>query len=314
MDFLKDPQKIIDRMWMQIDYALGKDVKTGFQMNVNALDKSNTPDQAAKKIQQGGIVNTISNEKVLQAIESKGANPDWLNIANIMLMYLDDMSGGKNFGGGSEGTSESGRAVLARTQQGQLMAAPFLDNLSRWKQAAWENALWWLCEYEDAEDVIKVQGGALTPQMIELLKQNGIFTPSKKDDGTGYVNINQDELTYLKDADFELVVTETELSETDKHAKRAMMLEEEKTNPMLATMPEWFELKLEYMNITGEMKQKLILGMQKRMQAEAAKAQRAEAREDAKLNIDKAKVLAGLQPKPVIKDNSTKNKPEKNEK
>ena len=93
MDFLNDPQKIIDRMWMQIDYSMAMDMKNVYEGNMDALHHSETPETAqAKASQTGGIIWTKSKEQVFRAIQSQVANTHWVNSIEKMVRYLKDMT------------------------------------------------------------------------------------------------------------------------------------------------------------------------------------------------------------------------------
>jgi hypothetical protein len=257
-DFLDDPQKIIDRMWMQIDYSMGKDMKNVYEGNMDALHKSETPESAQTKASQtGGIIWTKSKEKVFNAIQSQGANPQWVNSIELMVKYLEDMTGGKTFQGQAEGKSQSGVAVKSLQQAGSVMASAFLDSFNRFKKAHGENILWWVREYETEEDTIRVHGGLLTPEMIELLQEEELFQPSKKNDGTGFLTVNKGGISYLKDAEVELTVTEEAMTEVMRDKRYNQLVQAGKDDPFLAQSPTFRKLKLEAMDVSFADKQKI---------------------------------------------------------
>jgi hypothetical protein len=258
-DFLDDPQKIIDRMWMQIDYSMGKDMKNVYEGNMDALHKSETPESAqAKASQTGGIIWTKSKDKVFSAIQSQGANPQWINSIEVMVKYLEDMTGGKTFQGQAEGKSQSGVAVKSLQQAGSVMASAFLDSFNRFKKAHGENILWWIREYEVEEDTIRIHGGQLTPAMVELLKEENIYEPSKKNDGTGFLTVNKGGISYLRDAEVELTVTEEAMTEIMRDKKYQQLTQAGKDDPYLVQSPTYRKLKLESMDISHEDKVNII--------------------------------------------------------
>jgi len=224
-----------------------------------------------------------------------------------MQSFIEDFAGGRSFQGLGEGAAESGKAINLKKQQGALVAALMLDNLSRWKQSIGELALWMISEFDTAERQIKIQGEQLTPEMLQLLQQDGVFTPSQIDTQKGFLTINKGGIPSLKDAEFELVVTESSLTETEKEFKYMQILEAGKFIPTLQSLPTYTELLLKYNpDISSKDRNQLIQEfkafLQAQQQAEQAEAQR----EDAKLKQDGAGKLMELQLKAA-----ELNKPEK---
>ena len=258
-DFLNDPQLIIDRMWAQIDYSLGKDIKNVYEGNKKALDPSETPASAERKASDtGGIIWTRNNEQVFRAIQSQGANPQWVNAIQLMVSYLEDMTGGKTFKGGSDSKNQSGKAISKLQEAGSVMVSAFLDSFNQFKKAHGENILWWIREYENEEDTIKVSGGALSPEMRELLEEDCLFEPSKKKDGTGFVTLNQGGISYLKDAEVELLVREEGMTETMREKRYAQLTQVGQDDPMMVQSPTFRRLRLESMDIAHTDKEKII--------------------------------------------------------
>lgn len=304
MDYLRDPQLFYDRFIMQIDYAMGKDNKAAFELNVNALAEGETPETAVAKVEQGKIILKRGVDKVLQVAESKGASPQWLGMIDLLTVILEDLSGGGQFNAKS-GTGDSGIKVQQLVQQGSLQVKPFLDNLRRWKVAVGRNILWWLRHYETAEDVIRVQGGALSPEMLQLLEKNGIYAPSQFSKGDGYITLNQEgnELSYLADSKFELEVTEEAMSDNEKRAHLLTAMEVEKTDPIFAQSVEFKKYKIGLMdNLPPDIRYKMVQEMEaiqqqnqemakQKAQAENEKMQNDYDIEKQKLNIERAKVL-----------------------
>ena len=272
MDMLKSPQMFMDRLFSQIDYTFGTDIKNIYQLNVNALAEGETPESAMAKAQRtGGVIKTNSNELAIQSVPSKGINPQWMQVATIMQQFIEDFAGGRSFQGLSEGSGESGKAINLKKQQGSLITSLMLDNLTRWKQSLGEVALFLIQEYDTFERQLKVQGAELTPEMIQQLGQ--YYTPSQTSEG-GYVSMNQG-LPFLKDAELELVVTESALTETERDIKYYGLVEAASRLPYLQQSPTFIMKLLEYNKEISPQDRKLIIQeIQGRMQAEAEQAKR----------------------------------------
>ena len=308
MDMLKSPQIFMDRLFSQIDYTFGTDIKNVYQLNVNALAEGETPEAAMRKAEvTGGVIKTGTNELAIQAVPSKGINPQWIQVVSIMQSFIEDFAGGRSFQGLGEGAAESGTAINLKKQQGALVAALMLDNLSRWKQSIGELALWMISEFDTAERQIKVQGQELNPEMLQLLQQDGVFTPSQIDPQKGFLTINRGGIPSLKDAEFELVVTESALTESEKEFKYASVLEMGKFIPIIQSLPKYTELLLRYNNdISSQDRNQLIQEFKAFTQAQAEASKAEGEREDAKIKQDGVKVMGELQLKAA-----ELNKPEK---
>jgi hypothetical protein len=284
MDVLKSPQIFYDRLLAQIDYSFGSDIKNVYQLNVNALADIHTPEKAKHIIEQtGGVVFSNSSEEILRAVKSQGLNPQWIQIATVMQGLMEDFGGGRSFSGLGDESGESGRAINLKKQQGALVAFLMLDNLSRWKQSLGEFALYLHKEFDTAERQMKVQGAELTPEMIQMLNQNGVITPSQSDPDSMFVKVGG--IDFLKDADLELTVTEAALTESEKEFKYMQLLEMGRSNPTLWQMPAYTMMLLDYnTDVPERTKKQLIQQIQEfnKAQAQAEQEER---------NIKKAEVL-----------------------
>lgn len=284
MDVLKSPQKFYDRLWAQIDYSFGSDIKTVYQLNVNALADGITYEKAKEIIvQTGGVVPSNSSEAIMQAIKAQGVNPQWLQIATISQGLMEDFGGGRSFSGLGDESGESGRAINLKKQQGALVAFLMLDNLARWKQAMGEFALYLHSEFDTVERQIKVQGGELSPEMLQILKENGIVTPSQTEEDSVYVKVGG--IDFLKDAELELTVTEAALTSSEKESQYLQLLEMGRANQTLWQMPAYLMMLLEYQpNIPQKIKKQLIEQINQANQQTQQQIQTAQ-------NIEKAKIL-----------------------
>ena len=292
MDILKDPQKWYDRFIMQIDYALGKDNKVAKELDVTslALDYGETPDSALRKIEEGKTILKRGNGQALSAVEMKGVSPQWFQILDIITMVFEDLAQGQQFQAKSN-AADSGKKVEALIAQGGLGVKPFFNNLRKWKKGVGKNMISWMKRNETAQDVIRVQGGALTPQMIELLKQDELYQESPTRPGDGFITINKGGLSYLNDADIELEVTQEALSDSEKQGKLQNALEWTQKDPLLQQSLRWREYLLTLSPIPENIKYDLIdelKGIQQRS-AEATAAEQKMKQDE--LNIKKAEVI-----------------------
>ncbi len=297
MDLLKDVQKWYDRFIMQIDYALGKDNKVAKQLNVTRLHESEDVTSALRKIEEGKTILTTSSEQVLQAVEMKGVNPAWMQMIDLLLMVFEDLAMGQQFNAKANAT-DSGKKVEQLIAQGGLGVKPFFDNLRRWKIGVGRNILSWLKKYETAEDVMRVQGGQLTPEMIEMLTQQGIYQPSKFEKDAGYITVNKggNELSYLADANFELEVTTEAMSDGQRNGQLIAAIETQKADPTFLQSPTWAEYVLSLRNIPLNIRNKILAEKKQIMADIAAQAKDKQNLEKRKVDIEAAKVVNSAPP------------------
>ncbi len=292
MDLMVDTQYWYDKFIMQIDHAMGKANKGAMQLDISKLAEGESPTTAVNKINKGGVVLTRTTDEVVKFIEQAGASPQWLGMIDLLTLVFNELGGGQQFQTNSN-ASDSGIKVNSLIAQGALYAKPFLDNLRRWKIANGRNILDWLELYETAEDVIRVQGGALTPEMIDLLAKNGMYQPSQFKKGDGYITVNQEgnDTSYLKDSNFELDVSEEALSDNERHAQFMVASQMEKTDPMFIQSLEWRKYKLSLLDIPQDVRYRMIQELEGIQQQAQAEKQKKDEMANQELNIKKAGVL-----------------------
>lgn len=233
-DLLVEPQIFLDRVFMQIDYSFGRDVKNVYQGNVHALAESETPDSALQKAEKtGGIIWTRTGEEVFRPLKVSGVNPQYFQIAAVMQSFIEDLAGGRSFHGLADYNNESGKAIIAKQKQGLLAAGLVLDNLRRWKCDLGEKLLEATLEYE-GETAVKA---ALRQTSRE--EKMGDTLPSAED---------------IKLMDYEIVVSEAPLSSDEKAEKLDQLISLNNVYP--GSVP--IDVVLNYMNLEQGDKEKII--------------------------------------------------------
>lgn len=291
-DLLKDAQKFLDRLIAQIDYSFGVDVKNGFTIDVTKLDKSEDPDKVIDKIKEGDLIKT-NGSQAIEPIPSSGANPQWQGMAGIMQSIIEDIGGGRSFQGLQEGNAESGRAILAKQQQGELITSLFSHNLIRFEKDLGEKILMLEQYNTNTNYTIKVHGGALDERIIQLLQQEQMYQPSVINEGTGYIKMNG-LMNWLNNSRYELVVSYEVLTDSEREKRLNELLMLEQMRP--GVIPT--EIFLEYLPMEWSLKNKIIKSIQQQQMMQQELQNREIQKEDAeldlkqqKINTDKAKVL-----------------------
>lgn len=294
-DFLKSPQLFYDRMFAQIDYSIGKDSKTNKQLWIGGLDSRETPESAVRKLDETGeTILSASPTPIITAIRTEGVKTEWLAINNIMNSLIEDVAGGAAFFGLSKG-AESGVAIRNKQQLGQTMAQTLFDNLVRFKENLGRKAIIYHAHFINNEQTIRVSGSDLTPEMKQLLMNDGLFIPSQRTKNHGYLTINKKGYphSFIIDDDLEITIGTAPLTETEKEAKFVMLQEARQNDPRLANSIVYYELMLQNMpNLDEGMRQALLEEYKAQIQAEQAQAEKESQREDMKLQIQMFKAMS----------------------
>ena len=100
----------------------------------------------------------------------------------------------------------------------------------------------------------------------------------------GFLTINKGGISSLKDADFELIVTESSLTESQKEYKYIQMLELGKFIPIVQELPTYTEFLLKYNpDISTKDRNQLLKEFKQLIQSRAEQAQVEGEREDKKI-------------------------------
>ena len=283
MDLLKSPAKFADKLISQIDYAFGADIKNGWEIVEPWLAQGIDISEAIRRVKAGEPLPVIHSGAV-RSIPSKGANTQWMEMYGVMNQVLGELTG--NIWGGQQPPGKQREAqgtVAMKMQQGSLVSALFMDNKRRTKMDLGKKLLWWLKKYDTAKEVLRVHGSDIKPEMQQLLQQKELYQPSPSQKGVGYVTMNEEEysLSYLDDSDFELAISQTENSESQKQ-QRLMELQMLKQNGIMIPPQVW----MEYMDVDYDLRQEIIQATQEAQKVEA------QDKEDAK-NLELIKATKG---------------------
>ena len=285
-DILKPENKFMDKLISQIDYAFGVDLKNAWEIVEPWLSQGVTLEDALYKI-KNGIPVPVIRPGAVKAIKPAGANPQWLQVYSMLKQNVVEMSGGALFsGGGQPGLQrEAKESIAMKLRQQQLTATLFTDNLRRWKRDIMKKVLWFLAKYDTEAYIMKVHGGELSPEMIQLLQEKNIYEPSKNNRGTGYLKMNQEgnELSYLRDFDYDITITESELSDTMQELRLSQLEGFNKVVPGVIT-PDIF---LEFMPLDYSIKEKIKKTFEQRQQTQQQSQQKAEQLENDKIDVSK---------------------------
>jgi hypothetical protein len=297
-DILKPENKFMDKLMSQIDYAFGADLKNGWEIVTSWLDTGISFDEAITDL-KNGVPIPVLRPGTVKSIPHKGANAQWIMVYDMLKNNITEYSGGPLFSTGQQpGIKREAKETVARKlRQQEVIAGLFIHNLRKWKRKLFKKIVWYLDKYDTDEYIMKVHGGNLTPGMIDLLKQNDIFEQSETNENVGYLRMNQEgnEMSWLKDADVEIIIKEENISDTDKEVQFARMTDMERSDPELLLSPTWKRLKLDKIDVSYEDRQKVINEIEQAKQQQAQQAQQEKMTElnmeQQKIDTNKAKAL-----------------------
>ena len=301
-DILKPKNKFMDKLISQVDYAFGIDVKQPAEIVEPWLHEGISIEEAQRRYKEGELV-PVNRPGALNLMKGRGANPEWVKVYEILKQDLTEYSGGPIFSGVQPGLQrESKEAVAMKLKQQELIANLFVDNLQRWELGLFKKTLWFLEKYDDEETIIRTEGGNLSPEMLQILQENGIYVASDNFPGVGYIVLNQTgkEGSYLKDYDVNLELSEENTADSQRQMEWGRMIEAAKYMPDLMLSPTYKKLAIERIgSISYEDKVKVIGELEKIQQAQAKSANQDKQIEQGidqqKVNIGKARVLTSQQ-------------------
>jgi hypothetical protein len=290
-DILKSMQQLANRMLQQVDYGIGIDLKNDYELVMPLIEPTGlTKEEAMRMLREEHYI-PVQAAGALNPIKSQGVNPQWIQIMQIMLGLIDEIGGGKTFSGNANSAHQSGKAVNTLVAQGQLLTDAFIDNRNRFLQDLGRKTLYQIKKYDSAPYVARIEGGSLSPEMLQLLQQDNMYQTSKENPAAGYVKMNEGGSNYLEDAEFDLDIVEESLNDNKREMEFATMTELEKADPMLGLSPTWRKKKIEKISsISFEDREKIIKEI---TDAQAAQQQQQQDQQKQQMDMEKAKIILG---------------------
>lgn len=168
VDNLIDPQILINRSFSTWDYQLGAATKNMVTVIPQLLMRGfSLYDFVRESSKNKPIIPVVRHDAVMQH-PSQQALPQLFDNISFGIQRMNDYAGGRNTLGLQENAAESGRAVIARAEQGGLGRLPLFDNLKFWKRGVAERLVWWIKNYMSPGQVLRIIGEDKTVKFVEL--------------------------------------------------------------------------------------------------------------------------------------------------
>jgi len=168
VDNLIDPQILTNRSFSQLDYQLGTAGKNVLTVIEPALKKGFTIESLRREISKTSPVIPVVNHDALRPIPNQPVNPEYFQNIMFAIQRINDYGGGKNVMGLQESAAESGRAVIARSEQAGVGRLPFFDNLRLWRRQITERAVWYIKNYMSPGQIVRVIGSDQDVSFLNL--------------------------------------------------------------------------------------------------------------------------------------------------
>jgi hypothetical protein len=193
VDSLIDPQYLVNRFFSQWDYTLGASHKNMITVQESLLKRGWSVEKVRQEISRTAPVIPVMNHAAIEPRPNNPVNPELFQGIMFGIGRMNDYAGGRNALGLQESAAESGRAVIARAEQGGLARLPLFDKLRNWRQNLTYRLLWWIKGYMSPAQMLRIVG---------------------KDDSIKFTNIDDLVLSGLREIKTDVVVDEATKSES----------------------------------------------------------------------------------------------------
>jgi hypothetical protein len=175
-DSLIDPQYLVNRFFSQWDYTLGASHKNMVTVQEALLPRGWDIEAVRQEISRTAPVIPVMNHGAIQPHSNNPVNPELFQGIMFGIGRMNDYAGGRNALGLQENAAESGRAVMARAEQGGLARLPLFDKLRLWRQNLSYRLIWWIKNYMSPQQIVRIIGNDPTIQLrdIDDLVLNGL--------------------------------------------------------------------------------------------------------------------------------------------
>ena len=178
VDQLISPQILINRSFSQWDYLLGASHKNVITVMESLLKRGWTAESVAREISKTAPIIPVMNHGALNAVPNNPVNPQIFQNIEFGISRMNDYAGGRNSLGLQENAAESGRAVIARAEQGGVSKLPLFDALRLWRLRITQIIVWYIQNFMSERQIMRIIGDDkdvhyvnLTPQLMNTLKE-----------------------------------------------------------------------------------------------------------------------------------------------
>lgn len=266
-DNLISPQIAVNRFFSMWDYAVGASTKSPVTVMESLLPRGMEIEDVRRELKNVSPVMPVLNHSAIDVKANVPVKPELFQGITFGISRMNDYAGGKNVLGLQENAAESGKAVLARAEQGGLARLPLFDNLRQWRRMITYKMVWWMKNYMEPQQQLRVIG---------------------TDKDVRYVDVDDGVLDTIREMKYDIVVDEVSRSESMRERKFEQLTKLFSTIPQLP--PEIAtEFLLEYSDIPETMKKEIMQRLDHYKEYTMKKAQLKEQEEMEKSVMDSLK-------------------------
>jgi hypothetical protein len=167
-DALISPQRFINRMVSEWDLQIGRANKQFATVIEHKLANGWDFNRFMTARSQTGAAVPVQDHSAIQFHPNQPAHPDIPKVLGMSQSFMMELAGGANAMGMQENAAESSKAVRARQAAAGLAKLPMYENLTRWRKSVTENIVWYLRQFLDDDQIIRIIGPGSKPQFLEL--------------------------------------------------------------------------------------------------------------------------------------------------
>lgn len=168
VDNMIDVQYFANRLISQWDYSVGTSVKNAHTVKIPLLQHGYSIEMLRREMSKTGAVIPVVSHDALNPVIQPPIKPELFQGVDFAINRMNDYAGGKNLMGHMESASESGKAIMARTQQAGISRMTIFDRLSQWRKEVIELCSWWIINYMTPSQILRIIGTDDTIEYTEL--------------------------------------------------------------------------------------------------------------------------------------------------
>lgn len=168
VDVLIDPQVLVNRFFSQWDHQLGSSTKNAMTVVEAMLAKGWNIEDIRREASKTGPIFPVKDHSAIAHLPNPPITPELFQGINFSLNRMADYTGGRNVMGLQENAAESGRAVIARAEQGGVARLPLFDRLRIWRKQVTQMMVWYIKNYMTSGQVLRFIGADEDVQFLEL--------------------------------------------------------------------------------------------------------------------------------------------------
>lgn len=163
-----DPQMLVNRFFSQWDYQLAMAPKIIVSVMKSLLHKGYTIADLEQELSKTISVLPVYQHAAVEFKQPPQMQPELLQGVGFAIDRMNDYIGGRNVLGLQENAAESGRAVIARAEQGGVSKFPVFENLRVWRHGVTIRLVWLLKNYMPSGQVLRIIGADNEVQFLSL--------------------------------------------------------------------------------------------------------------------------------------------------